>query len=294
MVLAVVGCSSGALDDAGSWDDLISRLCAEFESCCTAAERPVDGAECRAHYSALAPASAYDQAKADACLQEIAARGADKCAWISRATPSCERVFAGGGTAKPGEPCQHSSDCALSAEGQARCVRTVVDDAVVVQQCQLLLPGVESSYPCVGDVKGDRTNFFGDRDTPPNEGYLCDVADGLTCNRNIGANSTGACETLRAVGEPCNLIGTADCISSAYCDFIDDTCKDRLPLGAECWNDDSCEATAYCQLSDRTCAARQAHGTPCTTDAECLANRCLAQTCGPANDFALTFLCGPS
>lgn len=287
MVLAPVGCKFSELDS-----ELISQLCAEFETCCTAAGRPVDGAKCRAHYSALAPAAGFDQAKADTCLREVAALGDEKCAWLSPATPTCQQIFAGSGTANPGEACQNGSDCALSAEGQVRCVRAVVDDVAVVQQCQLLLSGVETSYPCVANIKDGLIHFFGDRDTPPTEGYLCDAADGLVCSRNNGASSTDACEPLPAVGEFCNLAG--GCVPAAYCDFIDSVCKDRVPVGAACWSDDMCQPTSYCQPSDNanTCAVQQPNGTPCTMDAECLVKRCTNHQCGPSNDFALVFLCG--
>ncbi len=47
LVLAAVGCGESD-SGAGTQDQFISQLCAEFADCCEAADRPSDGAQCRA------------------------------------------------------------------------------------------------------------------------------------------------------------------------------------------------------------------------------------------------------
>src|SRR3954464_13537594 len=121
MLLAAVGCGSTESNGAGNRDQFISQLCAELASCCTAAGRPGDGAQCRAFYSAFVPGLRFDSAKADACLKEVRALGESKCDSISEGPPSCRQVFTSNGTAKPGEPCESETDCAPSAEGAVRC-----------------------------------------------------------------------------------------------------------------------------------------------------------------------------
>jgi hypothetical protein len=140
----------------------------------------------------------------------------------------------------------------------------------------------------VGVVRGRDTTLFGNHDAIPAEGYLCDFADELTCE-----DPNGACVALRALGDNCNLVGTADCVTSAYCDFNDDICKERLELGSKCANDDWCQATAYCEPSALMCVARRAQGETCESASECLNNSCLNHRCEPSNEFALVFLCGP-
>jgi hypothetical protein len=149
VVLAAVGCRSAPIDSPDR-DQFISQLCAEFDTCCAVAGLPADRGRCRAHYSGLVPAAGYDQVLADACLREIAALADDKCAWISRATPRCEQVFAGNGTAKPGESCEYE-DCAYSTEGQVKCSQAVVNDKVCDFFDDLCKPRLALGADCAND-----------------------------------------------------------------------------------------------------------------------------------------------
>lgn len=280
---AAVGCSGGD-SGAGNKDQFIRQLCEEYSPCCKMAGRPSDGAQCRAFYGAVTPSTGYDPAVGEACLTEVRARK-DVCDTSDAAAPSCSKVFGSGsrGTAKPGEACEDDSDCAAPTEGEVECESDFVDGATV-QQCQVQLTGTEGSTPCLGTVDGKVTIYAGSADGIPATGYLCHVADGLSCQ-------TGACKKMPGVGEACTG-GTYACVPSAYCDFAASMCKERVALGAACTDDDECVATAYCETTGKLCTARHAVGEACTLNAECQSDSCTNQKCGSGNDFALAFLCG--
>jgi hypothetical protein len=282
---AAIGCSDGESGGAGNKDQFLAQVCDEYADCCVAAGRPGDGAQCRAFYAAFAPPN-YDQAAADACLAEIRALGGDKCDF-SRSTPSCEKVFSSGGSAQPGEACEDDADCAPSDEGEVECASDFTIDATV-QQCQVRVTGVAGSTPCVGTVDGNVTFSSGTAEGIPAMGYLCHIADGLTCD-----STTGACQALAAVGEPC--AGFDGCVTSAYCDFASGSCLERKALGEPCGTDDECQEGGYCDQSaatDSTCLASRAQGEACTTNSECASDNCTNQECGPVDDFTLAFICG--
>ena len=153
-----------------------------------------------------------------------------------------------------------------------------------VQQCQVRLQGKVGSTPCVGTRDGAVTSFSSSGDTIPLTGYICDLADGVSCN-----STSGACEALAAVGEPC----TGACVTAAYCAFSEGVCRPRVALGDACKSDEECVAGAYCETTGNTCAARRASGKACTDNSECESGDCTNQTCADgSDDFALTLLCG--
>jgi hypothetical protein len=282
---AAVGCSDSDSGGAGTKDQFLAQVCDEYADCCVAAGRPGDGAQCRAFYGAFAPPN-YDQAAADACLAEIRALGADKCDF-SLDTPSCDKVFSEGGTAQPGDPCEDDADCAPSGEGDVECVSDFSVDSTI-QQCQVRATGVAGSTPCVGTVDGNVTFSSGSDDGIPTMGYLCHIADGLTCD-----STSGACQPLGAVGEPC--VGFDGCVPSAYCDFASNSCLARKALGEPCAGDDECQAGGYCDpgaATESTCLASRAQGEACTSNSECASDNCTNQKCGANDDLALAFLCG--
>lgn len=287
LVLAAVGCGDSDSNGASNKDEFISQLCAEFSDCCREAGRPADGAQCRAFYGAFAPAGGFDQAKANACLAEVRAQGDDKCDTAAGGTPSCDQVFSSvAGTAEPGEACEDDDDCAPSDEGEVECETQFIDSATV-QQCQVRLPGVEGSSPCVGTVDGSVIFGSGGGDTIPPKGYLCNLADGLSCD-----SESGACQALGAVGEPC-AGGFYSCVAEAYCNFSEGVCVARSGLAAPCTSDDQCQASAFCDPSSETCAERHAIGEACTMNAECVSDSCTNQKCEASDDnLALVFLCG--
>lgn len=286
MVLAAIGCGDS---EADTKDEFIAQLCAEFADCCVAVGRPGDGAQCRAFYGAfLSSTSGYDQAAADACLDEFRALGSGKCDSASRSTPSCNKVFvSSGGTAKPGEACEDDSDCAPPAAGEVECVSNFVGDATV-QQCQVRLPGTEGSAPCVGTVEGNLTVSVGGGDDIPAQGYLCDVADGLSCD-----SQSGACQALGEVGEACSG-GQYACVPSAYCDFTDRMCKASLAVGAACQGFDECVEGASCDTTTGTCVALLAAGEACSSYSDCASGNCVNQKCEASDDLGLVLLCGSS
>jgi hypothetical protein len=284
MWLAAVGCGDSKSDGAGDREQFLSQLCAEFSDCCKAAGRPSDGSQCRAFYGAFTSASSYDQAAASTCLDEVRAQGSAKCDASSTTTPSCGKVFATSGTKQPGEACEDDSDCAPPASGRVECASDFGAGATV-QQCQVRLPGKAGSTPCIGTVEGKITYYSGSTDGIPAMGYLCDRADGLSCD-----SQTGACESLSAVGEAC--AGSRDCVTSGYCAFAEGVCKARAAVGATCSGDDECVAGAYCDPAAKACAATRANGAACTADAECESDNCVNMKCAVEDDLSLTFLCG--
>jgi hypothetical protein len=280
---ATVACSDDS-SSAGNKDQFIAQLCDEYMGCCKSAGRPSDGAQCRAFYGAFAPATGYDAALGQACLDEVRARK-DECDTSSDSAPSCRKVFASAsrGSAQPGEACEDDSDCAAPAEGEVQCESDFVD-GTTIQQCQVQLTGTAGSTPCLGTVDGNVTIYSGSADGIPKSGYLCRVADGLSCQ-------TGACKKMPEVGEACTG-GSYACVPSAYCDFAASMCKARVAVGAACTDDDECAAAAYCEPTGSTCAARRALGESCSMNAECQSSSCTNQKCASDNDFALALLCG--
>lgn len=137
----------------------------------------------------------------------------------------------------------------------------------------------------MGTVQGSITISSGGSDGIPIEGYLCDVADGLTCD-----SQTGACEALGNVGETCR--GSSSCVPSAYCDFADSVCQARLAIGASCSGFDECVASAHCDSETSTCVALLEAGESCSTYSECASRNCTNQKCESSDDLGLVFLCG--
>lgn len=280
MALALVG-GCGESEADGS-DQFIADLCAELAPCCARAGRPSDGAQCRAFYSAFVGSASFDQAAADDCLAEFRA-SEDSCDLGSRSAPSCAKVFSSsGGTKQPGEACDSDSDCASQPEGRVECASEYVDGANI-QQCQLRLPGKAGSSPCIGTVDGNLTYYSGVQDSIPATGYLCDLADGLSCD-----SQTGACEALAALGEPC----TGECVPSAYCSFPDRVCTARVAVGEPCAPAEECVEEAYCETDSGSCVARRETGAACETSQECQSGNCTNQKCAANSDLSLVLLCG--
>jgi hypothetical protein len=145
------------------------------------------------------------------------------------------------------------------------------------------LSGKAGSTPCVGTRSGALTVYSGSSDTTPLTGYVCDMADGLSCD-----SQTGACESLPEVGAAC----TGACVSSAYCAFVEGVCKARGALGATCKDDEECIAGAHCDRSGGTCVASAALGAACDVNADCQSDNCTNEKCAAEDNLTLTFLCG--
>lgn len=281
----VVGCGGNDSGGATNKDQFIAKLCAEFSTCCAAAGRPSDGAQCRAFYGAFTPATGFDATAGNACLSEVRALS-NKCDNRSTDTPSCRLVFADGegGRKQPGETCEEDHDCAAASEGDVECVSRFVNSANV-QQCQVRLPGKVGSTPCVGTVDGNLTFYSGSDDSFPPQGYLCDKADGLTCD-----GQSGACVALTTVGESC--VGSfSGCVPDAYCG-MDGKCTARAQAGSPCTNDSGCVEEARCETGTKLCVARLAEGATCTASSECASSDCTNGKCAPETDLTLSFLCG--
>lgn len=262
----------------------VSALCAEFATCCKAEGLPSDGLVCRALYGAFIPAASYNSQAGAACLSEVRA-AQDKCTGNPMGTPSCSRISSGGGIRKPGETCEQDSDCAPADAGEVECAFSFANNAQT-RQCQIQLPGTVGSKPCVGTRDGNTTFSFGAGDTIPTTGYICDVANGLTCN-----STTLECQPLAAVGERCTS-STYACVKTAYCDFQMNSCRLFKAIGATCSDHSECGPESYCASGTKTCTARRANGQACTVNSECLSEDCTNGLCAPNADLGLSLLCG--
>jgi hypothetical protein len=275
-------CSSGSAQGKTlSADEFIAAWCAAYAPCCEAAGQPTDGAQCRAFYGAYLPRQDLDASAADACLDELRAKP-DKCS-AEIDTPTCSRLFAStSGTQQAGESCDSDSDCALPDVGSAWCES---DSLGAAYQCQVQLPGMAGSAPCIATKSGDITVYaYAQAELVPS-GYICDVASGLFCDE-----SSRACQPLYEVGASCSP-NTFCCVASAYCDRFESKCKARVPTGAFC-EDGSCSSGDYCDSAARKCTALLPTDAVCTQSAQCLSDRCNNGKCEEESNPALDFLCG--
>jgi hypothetical protein len=290
-VFACSGSSNSGLvtTDASSRDSFITSYCDQFMPCCTKAGLSGNDSACRAFVTAFAPAGSYDPAAGSACLNEVHAASSSPtfCDASSSQAPSCSRVFSSGGTTQPGGTCQNTSECAPSSQGKVECA-SVYRNNVEIRKCQVQIQGKAGDGPCVGTVDGNVTSFSGSQDDVAPTGYLCNVADGLSCDYK-----TLKCTPLADVGAHC--AGSSTCVKTAYCDFSSSTCLAKKALGMACTSSSSneCADGAYCDTTQKLCTALIADGSPCTASNACSSGRCVNNVCGKGS-LSLSLLCGPN
>jgi hypothetical protein len=277
-------------NETSTSDAFITAYCDQFMPCCTKAGLTANDSLCRAFVTAFAPGYAYDPAAGDACLNEVRAASSSPtfCEMNSLEVPSCSRVFSANGTSAPGTPCQKSEECAPQAAGKVTCASIYRNNAEI-RKCQVQIQGKAGDGPCVGTVNGNVTMSSGGSatDVAPT-GYLCNVADGLTCDFN-----SQKCTPLAAVGQPCN--SSSSCVNTAYCDFSSPTphsCVARKPAGSVCGTtSNECETGTYCDSVHKLCTTLTPDGGSCTASSACASSRCVNGVCAKGS-ASLSLLCG--
>jgi hypothetical protein len=195
-------------------------------------------------------------------------------------------------TKGPGQPCSQGSECRVPLGGMATCyLQTVGLDGGTASSgsCVEQTAGQAGQGPCLGTVNGDSgSSTTLSSGPPPSEPYVCNLADGLTCN-----HTTKKCTLLAATGGPCEV--DQDCIAGDYCPpYPATTCAKRIADGAPCTPSvlSPCQATSYCDSGSQTCKPLLADGTVCMLDQQCQSSSCTNGTCGGSGNLSLALLCG--
>jgi hypothetical protein len=305
-VIAAGGCggSGGSLASGGvgppasSASAFAQQFCDVVAPCCMKAGLRTDGVQCRALIGAYG--AHYDATAGEACLRDLraAATRADFCMG-GLSTPTCTSVLAAsGGTAKPGDTCNKTDDCAPSSAGAVRCQSLYVGQPQMkIAKCQVQVVGKEGDGPCAGTQDGNLTSFAssGNAKDVPAMAYLCRTSDGLFCDPD-----QMKCTKMQAEGGPCSSSSFSSqyaCVKTATCDTTRKTCVARKAVGTPCTGttfSSDCVAGAYCDTTAKVCKATAAAGTACMADRECTSGNCLNSKCaaGTDSDLGLAFVCG--
>ncbi len=288
--------SGGGGASAATVAGFAQDFCALLAPCCADAGLSTSGLVCSAFIEEAAQKGTYDATAGQACLAAAQQQPAsDFCANLGNDVPQCSQVLSSsGGTTQPGQPCTQDSDCARASGGSATCFGQTefLDGGGTTQTmtCVQTSPGQAGQGPCIGIAEpGGITEYtWGGKGTPPDQAYVCSLADGVTCS-----STTQTCTALAAAGSPCTT--DSDCVSGAYCAFGSggsSTCTARLADGAGCASaPNGCQTTSYCDAS-QVCTPYVAPGSACTTGNECQYG-CVNGKCSSAGtSFGLALLCG--
>jgi hypothetical protein len=267
--------------------------CSLFTPCCMKAGLHVGGQGCQVFVEALAAGQTYNAGAGQACVHETQQLSTqqDFCSAPSSG-PSCRNVFSGSGTKGPGQPCATTTECAAPAGGTANCwIQTTFVDGGTTSSgsCIQLLYGMVGQGPCLGTVSGNSTSFsWSGSAPPPAMAYLCNVADGVSCN-----SPTRKCTALSATSQACTQ--STDCVAGDYCSFATSgsTCVAHVANGASCagTSSNACLTTSYCDTGSQTCKPLLAGGSVCTLDMQCQSHRCINGMCGFGSQLSL--FCAP-
>jgi hypothetical protein len=254
-----------------------------------------DGVQCKALLGALAGRQ-YDRTAGESCLKQIRAASSKPGFCGSTSDPgagACDNVLAStNGTAKPGELCTKTEDCAASPEGRVTCQSLFLQGAQI-RKCQVQKTGKEGDMPCAGTVDGSVTSFSssGQQTDIAPTAYLCRVSDGLYCD-----GQSLKCTKIQAVGAACSTASSSyACVKEAYCDSVTRVCNTRKPAGSACTADRECVAGTYCDSMTRMCKASLAAGAACTSSRECASSSCVNMKCADtsaAGNLGLALICG--
>lgn len=293
----VVACGGSSSSEAATSDSFAEQYCASFAPCCGQANRPTDGATCKAFVAAAASGKTYDAVKGSACLDQIKAASSkpDFCKELGSAdAPACQDVYTSPpGNVAAGGACKEDKDCAASPEGKVDCVSTFTSGAET-RICQVQITGKEGDSPCVGTRDGNTTSFStSGTGTPavPSRGFMCNVSDGLRCD-----SKTTKCTRISDVGGPCDGSRYA-CVKTAYCDPTQ-KCAARLSEGAACGTNgvstSACAEGTYCDTTTKKCTKALPVGAACTKSDQCETDRCLNGKCDTSggDSLSLVLLCG--
>jgi hypothetical protein len=229
----------------------------------------------------VSPSAAYNATAGESCLAGLQAIASQLgfCEGDVMPPQTCAQAFGGAAGG-----CIQDSDCAAPGQGDdVRCVSGFANGAEI-RKCQVQIRGQVGSTPCVGSVRDGVTLYGGVGGGIPDQGYLCDAADGLRCDGS-------ACVALKVPGEPCDL--TSDCAEAAFCDVATGACAPRKPIGADCLGQAlECQGGSFCDDAVLTCAAQRDLGAGCTENTHCLSGNCPGGACEPTPSIGPNALCG--
>jgi hypothetical protein len=291
LLFAFACTSGGAGSTAGG--SFAQQYCGLIQPCC--ADAGLAGPQTLCTSFAQAAAST-NPGSAQACLDGMqqAASSSAFCTTLGGDVQACNQLFGpatAGGTVAPGQPCTGEGQCAPAPGGGATCFSAdvLVDGGTTqTQTCMQTTPGKAGDSPCVGVVESGVTVYsWSGSGAPPTQGYLCSLADGLTCS-----DATQQCTALANPGDPCTV--TTDCVTTAYCvtSTTSGACTPRLADGAACDSaPEGCLTTSYCEPSTHTCTPYVAPGSACTADPQCQFG-CVNQACAQGtSNIGLAVLC---
>jgi hypothetical protein len=282
-LLGLLAAGAGCKSDSDPGAAFIGNYCAIYKPCCMAAGLPTDGVACRAMFaSSSSPQAKYDATSGDACITGLMQQSGQNgfCEGSIVPPSACARAFGGGA----GGGCLVDGDCPPSTQGDVHCV-IGSENGAQVRKCQIQIPGQAGSQPCVGSIRGGITLYSGTSDgSLPDQGYLCDAADGLRCDGT-------SCVALTAEGATCML--SSDCVDGDFCDATTGTCAARKPIGSACIDQSlECQDRTYCELASMTCVAQMDVGASCTDNVQCLSSNCPNGTCVATPTGGANALCG--
>jgi hypothetical protein len=262
---AIVACGSD--DDEGITSaQFATEYCALYRPCCQAAGLPANTQQGCQTFFGLIPIA--DRAAAQECLNEWKekAKAANFCKLSDESqSGACARAFPQGdpvsGSTPPGGACEFESDCASSSRGEVSCHYSSGRST-----CQVAVPANEGE-PCGATKEGNVTVFTGDGSAA--EIGVCVRENGLYC-------AGGTCKGVMPNGGACaDDQGCED----GWC--ASGVCTARRPAGSSCSESSAaCDAQSYCEFPDQTCHARVPIGGPCESTQQCLNGVCDGTKCG--------------
>lgn len=298
--LAVVSCGSNADSGSGggaaSASEFSASYCELYRPCCASAGLKADDNQCKLFLSLGAAQGTYKRAQGEKCLAAMRSLSKNPAfCKDSTAAGACDNVFEGKvGSAKPGDSCKSSSDCAPSAEGKVDCASKFVGRGDM-RKCQIQVSGKAGDGPCVFTKDGQSQKY--PIDGPSDilaKGFYCDVSSGVYCD-----SKGTACKQIPAVGAACDANAFEyGCVTTGYCDRTKKICVERKAVGTACASasffGDECAVGAACDtMGSKTCKALKADGAACTQGEECVSGTCLDKSCDSEgfDDLGPAFLC---
>lgn len=285
--LAIGGCSDD--DDSKSKSgasQFIAEYCAVFMPCCEQAGMGSNPAQCQQILGAFSAALNFSAEQAQECLEQMRAASAepDFCATGPTNAPACDTAFTSpGGTVPPGGECTTSGDCAEPANGTASChFEYDAETGSSTSKCLVEMDGKQGDA-CIGTVEDGFTSHVADLSGVA-EGYVCDMAKGLYCDRD-----ELVCKPVAQLNEQCSF--DHPCAIGTVCDFASSTCQKPAAVGEDC-SATECEDGAYCDGDTNKCAPAKAGGEACDSSRECQSGSCLNQKCEAINGIAVGLFCG--
>jgi len=216
-----------------------------------------------------------DSATVDACAAALATAACDQSG-PPVLTCDFQNLFAFGGTAAAGQPCDYI------AVGCGPGLYCYSDTAAPCSVCRP--PGGEGD-PCVDTFAACVPGLFCDGATgvctaPQPDGAPCSDDVGCISGRCAVGGVGTVCTARAGAGSPCG--GPADCLPALTC--VGGTCGTPVAVGAACTSDDDCGGFHACSATGSVCVNAGPPGSPCGSDDECYASaRCdlTSSTCVP-------------